>query len=52
MELENLHRIDILYGEGSQKSTIFPCQKCGKDQCQGKKECKGFGSYILGVKLK
>jgi hypothetical protein len=51
LEYEPALRFDILYGLIPRR-TIFPCQKCNKESCEGKKECKGFGAYSLGVKIK
>jgi hypothetical protein len=47
----NMDRLDILCGNPI-RMPIFPCEKCYKDNCDGENECKGYGSYVLGVKIK
>jgi hypothetical protein len=44
------HRIDLLCGF-VHRPPVFPCKICNKTNCQGvKKDCKGYGSYVLGIK--
>jgi hypothetical protein len=47
---DNITRVDLLCGF-SHKIDIFPCEKCKKEECEGKLECEGFGSYSLGIFL-
>jgi len=46
----NMDRMDILCGSPLDMP-VFPCEKCNSEKCDGENECKGYGSYILGVKL-
>ncbi len=50
-QYQQLDRFDILYG--AHNPPVFPCEKCGSEDCKGKKgKCKGFGCYVLVVKIK
>ena len=44
-------RLDILYGTPL-IPTLFPCEKCNSESCEGKGECKKFGAYRLCVRIK
>ena len=41
-------RLEILCGIVLM-SNIFPCEKCKSENCTGKNNCKGYGSYQLGI---
>lgn len=47
----NVDRIDVLCGNPIEMP-IHACEKCHSEKCDGENECKGYGSYVLGVSLK
>jgi len=45
-----IDRVDIICG-GVLTPPVYPCEICNKCSCDGEDSCKGFGAYILGIKL-
>ncbi len=44
-------RLDIICGN-TYLPIIHPCEKCKKESCIGKNECKGFGAYSYGLTIR